>query len=176
MKRTWLLLLVIFVLWAGTGSAWAAEDPVRSVEVFRKPGFDFRPLKLMAPSIGIDFKPISTWSVEKGDPYLKDRIRDMVKASLKSKGFAFAVDELQADASVKVRVFEWGRFRNTDNQNLIEYVDMEVRMYEVSSGELILRGTARYRLRNNQQDPTMSSLNEAAASMLDEIFYSLVNR
>ena len=175
MRRIVFSLLLIFVFSVLPVTAWASEEPVRSVEVFRKPGFDFRSLKTFGDNVSIQFAPVKAWSVEKSDPFLMERIRDMVKASLKGQGYFIAAEGTAPDATVKVKISEWGRFRNTDNQSLIEYVEMDVRVYDELNGAVVLRGTAHYR-QYNPKDQSMAGLNAVAASMLDEIFSALTTR
>jgi hypothetical protein len=174
-RRIVLSFLLICVFVALPVSAWALDEPARSVEVFRKPGFDFRVLKTFGEGIDIQFAPVKSWSVEKSDPFLKDRIRDMVRQSLKRQGYFFVPEGTVSDATVKVKIFEWGRFRNTDNQNLIEYIDMDVRVFDEAEGTMVLRGTARYRLLNST-DRSMNGLHAMAVSMFDEIFGALTTR
>lgn len=163
------LLAALLLTFSGIVSAQLA--PTRETDVYLKPGVDVSQFRTVGKESPVSINPAYSWSVEKADPFLKQRIREILESSMKKQGFIL-VDPVDADLKIKVTISQWGRFRNTSDINLMEYLDLEVRAYAVASGELILRATGKYSRVDPLEDSTVR-INEACASLLDEILSSL---
>lgn len=162
--------LVIFLL-MGMGLAYAQPEPIYQVEMNRKPGIDFRRFKSVGNEISVSFHPNSDWAVEKSDPFLKQRIQAISLRVVKNKGWV-AVENMDADLRLSVKILEWGRLRNTQDQNLMEYLKFELSGYSATDEGLVFRGTGQY----SRVDPTEQNLgkvNEAYRSILEELLASL---
>ena len=171
MKMFLKVFILAAVLLTVPGMVCAQPEPTREVDIFLKPGVDVGQFKTVGKEPSVSISPTYSWSVEKSDPFLRQRIREILENSLKKQGFVL-VDPVEADLKVKVTISQWGRFRNTSDINLMEYLDLEFRAYAVASGDLILRATGKYSRVDPIEDSTVK-LGEAYASILDEILASL---
>ncbi len=165
------VFLLAALLLTFPGMASAQPEPTIETDVFLKPGVDVSQFKTVGKDPSVSINPTYSWSVEKADPFLKQRIREILESSIKKQGFVF-VDPVDADLRIKLMISQWGRFRNTNDINLMEYLDFEVRAYAVASGELILRATGKYSRVDPLEDSTVK-INEACASLLEKILSSL---
>ena len=141
------------------------------MEVFLKPGIDFRQFKSVGKDVSVSIQPAYFWSVEKSDSFLRQRIREIVGKSVKKQGFAI-VEIADADLNLKVIITQWGRFQNSQFLNLMEYLNLEVRAYSGVTGDMLMRATGSY----SRVDPLENSaekLNEAFESIMDEILTSM---
>ena len=158
-------------LFAWAGTAWAQPEPIRQVEVFRKPGIDFRLFKFIGDEISVNIQPAATWSIDKSDPFLKARIQELSLKAAKQEGWV-PISTVDADVKVAIRVYEWGRLQNSHDQNLMEFLTIEVNAYSVSSGAMIFRASGKYS-RVDPLETTTDKVNEAYVSILAEILTAL---
>ena len=165
------LVLAILMLSCAGMTAWAEPEPSRLVEVFLKPGVDFKQFKTMAASPSVSFKPDVSWSIDKDDPFYKLRIQSILEKSIKRQGFILA-DAVDADLKLKLSVRRWGRLRSTHDLNLMEYLDVEAKVYAVASGDMLMRATGKYE-RVDPLENTPDKMNAAFESRMDEILGSL---
>ena len=170
MKRWCSALCLATLLLFGAVPVYAQPEPVRMVEMVKKPGVDFRQFKSLGTEVSVSLQPANSWSIEQNDPFLRQRIQTLTLAAAKKQGWV-PVDNVDADLKLKLKIFEWGRLRNSQDQNLMEYVQFELRAESAQEG-LVLRGTAKY----NRVDPTesdLSKVHEAFGSLLEEFFAAL---
>ncbi len=171
MKKMWAGILTALFLTVCTGTALAAPEPTRLVEVFRKPGINYGGFKSIGNEVSISIRPVGDSFYDPSDPFLRQRLGEMSLVAAKNQGWV-AIDNPSADVRISVKLTEWGRFRNKQDQNLMEFFALEFRAYSVASAEMILRATARY----NRVDPvegSMEKMNGAFVSVMEEILASL---
>jgi len=171
MKKWGSTFLAAIVLMLCTGLVYAAPEPVRQVEMIRKPGIDFRQFKSVGNEISVSIQPTSSWAIDKTDPFLRQRIQDLTLKAAKNQGWV-PIENVDADVKLAVKILEWGRLRNTQDQNLMEYVTLEFKAYSATAEGEILRGTGKY----SRVDPVESGLekvNEAYVSILEEFLAAL---
>ncbi len=154
-----------------TGTVLAAPEPTRLVEVFRKPGVNYTVFKSIGNEVGISIRPAGDSFYDPSDPFLRQRLAELALVAAKNQGWV-AIDNPSADVRISVKLSEWGRFRNKQDQNLMEFFALEFRAYSVVSGEMILRATARYS-RVDPVEGSMEKMNEAFVSVLEEILAPL---
>ena len=171
MKKWCSMLCVAGLLLLGMRMAYAQPEPVRQVEMARKPGVDFRQFKSVGMDVSVSFRPTSDWAIDKSDPFLEQRIQDLTLKAAKNQGWV-PIDNVDADVKLSVKVLEWGRLRNTNDQNLMEYVTLEFRAYSASAEGLILRGTGKYS-RVDPVEPDLTKVNEAFVSIMEEFLAAL---
>ena len=152
-------------------SAMGQPEPTKLVEVFLKPGVDFKQFKSMGEKPSVSIKPAVSWSVDTADPFLESRIQETLQKSMKSQGFVL-VDAVDADLRLNVKVTQWGRLKSNQDLNLMEYLDFEAKVYAVASGEMILRATGKYS-RIDPLEHTQDMMKESFESMMNEILSSL---
>lgn len=170
MKRWCSALCLATLLLFGAVTAYAEPEPVRLVEMVKKPGIDFRQFKSVGTEVSVSLQPANSWSIERSDPFLRQRIQTLALAAAKKQGW-IPVDNADADLKLKLKIFEWGRLRNSQDQNLMEYVQFELRAESAQEG-LVMRGTAKYN-RVDPTEPDLSKVHEAFGSLLEEIFAAL---
>lgn len=173
MKKWWGALCLAAVMLVGTGlaQAQAQAEPVRRVEIVRKPGIDFRQFKSVGTDVAVSFQPSSSWAIDKGDPYLEQRIQELSLKAAKNQGWV-PIDNVSADVKLSVKILEWGRLRNSQGDNLIEYVSFELKVYANAPEGPVFRGTGKY----SQVAPTEPNLElagNAYESMLEELLAAL---
>ena len=151
--------------------ALAQPEPLKQVEIYLMPGVDVSRFQTVGKDPSVSIQPAHSWSVDKDDPFLRRRIREILLNSLTRQGFVL-VDTADANLTVKVTITQWGRFRNSNDQNLMEYLDLEFRAYDGTNAEMILRAKGKYS-RVDPLEETAVKVNEAFASILDEILASL---
>ena len=169
--KKWCSALCAAILLLGGGLASAQPEPVRQVEMVKKPGVDFHQLKSVGNEVSVSIQPTSDWAIDKSDPFLRQRIQELTLKAAKKQGW-IPVDNVDADVKLSVKILEWGRLRNSGDQNLMEFVTLEFKAYSARAEGLILRGTGKY----SRVDPTESGLekvNEAYSSILEEFLSAL---
>ena len=164
-----LVALLFLILCAST--ALAAPEPTRLVEVFRKPGVNYGGLKSIGNEVSVSIRPVGDSFFDPSDPFLRQRLAELALMAAKNQGWV-AIDNPSADVRISVKLTEWGRFRNKQDQNLMEFFALEFRAYSVESGEMILRATARYS-RVDPVEGSMEKMNEAFVSVMEEILAAL---
>lgn len=164
------ILAVLFVCCPGM-SAMGQPEPAKLVEVFLKPGVDFKQFKSMGEKPSVSIKPAVSWSIDSTDPFLASRIQEILQKSMKNQGFVL-VDTVDADLRLNVKVTQWGRLRSNQDLNLMEYLDFEAKVFAAASGEMILRATGKYS-RIDPLEHTQDMMNESFESMMNEILSSL---
>ena len=171
MKKLLLGILFAAFILGCPGVVAAQPEPTRQVELYLKPGVDFRQFRSIAKDLSLSIQPATFWSVENADPFLRQRIREIAGRSIKKQGFD-VVDATVADLTVKIIITQWGRFQNSKDLNLLEYLDMEVRAYSGVTGDLLMKTTGSY----SRVDPLENSadkINEAFESIMDEALASM---
>ena len=171
MKKMWAGLLTALFLSVCVGTALAAPEPTKLVEVFRKPGVNYGGFKSIGNEVSISIRPVGDSFFDPSDPFLRQRLAEMSLLAAKNQGWV-AIDNPSADVRISVKLSEWGRFRNKQDQNLMEFFALEARAYSVASGEMILRATARYS-RVDPVEGSMAKMQEAFVSVLEEILAPL---
>lgn len=171
MKKIITGIMLLLLLSVSAGTAWAAPLPNRTVELYRKPGVNFTQLKSLGEEISVSVRPAGEAYFDSSDPFLRQRVRVLSLEAAKKQGWV-AIDNSSADVAVKIRITEWGRFRNRHDQNLLEFFALEVRAMSRTDGELILRANARYS-RVDPMEESMEKLHEALQSVMQEIFAAL---
>lgn len=171
--KKYLILLALATLLVNAAEALvlAAPEPTKIVEVFLRPGIDLSQYKTMGTDPAVSIKPMMSWSVDSGDPFFRMRIKEGLENSMKRQGFLLA-GPTDADLKLKVTIRQWGRLRNSQDLNLMEFVELEAKVYAAGSGELILRATGKYS-RVDPLENTPDKMNEALGSLMDEILSSL---
>lgn len=167
MKKRTILLLAFMLAVAFTGTVMASPEPTRLVEVFRKPGVNFTQFKSVGEEVSISIRPAGASYFDNSDPFLRRRIAEMTLLAAKQQGWV-AIDNPSADVRLSVRVTEWGRFRNNKDQNLMEFLAIEVKAYSREPNELVLQATGRYS-RVDPEEESMDKMNSAFVSILAEI-------
>ena len=170
MKRWCSALCLAALLLFGAVPVQAQPEPVRLVEMVKKPGVDFRQFKSVGTEVSVSLQPANSWSIERGDPFLRQRIQTLALTAAKKQGW-IPVDNADADLKLKLKIFEWGRLRNSNDQNLMEYVQFELRVESAQEG-LVMRGTAKYN-RVDPTEPDLSKVHEAFGSLLEEFLAAL---
>ncbi len=170
MKRWCNILCLAVLLSFGAVTVHAEPEPVRLVEMVKKPGVDFRQFKSVGTDVSVSLQPANSWSIERSDPFLRQRIQNLVLAAAKKQGW-IPVDNADADLKLKLKIFEWGRLRDSHDQNLMEYVRFELRAESAQEG-LVMRGTAKYN-RVDPMEPDLSKVHEAFGSLLEEFLAAL---
>ncbi len=171
MKKLAILLFSILLLFGSTKTIVAAPTPVRQVEVFRKPGVNFSQFKSVGDEMIVSIRPVGASFFDNSDPFLRQRIKKMTIQAAKRQGWA-PTDNSSADVRLSVKITEWGRFRNNYDQNLMEFLAIEVKAYSRESGEMVLRAAGRY----SRVDPVEESMNAMDAefvSLMAEILTAL---
>ena len=171
MKKIWAGLLTALFLTMCASAAMAAPEPTKLVEVFRKPGVNYSGFKSIGNEVSISIRPVGDSFYDPSDPFLRQRLSEMTLLAAKNQGWV-PIDNTSADVRVSVKLTEWGRFRNKQDQNLMEFFALECRAYSVSSGEMILRATARYS-RVDPVEGSMEKMNAAFVSAMEEILLAL---
>ena len=171
MKKIWAGLLTALFLMVCTSAAMAAPEPTKLVEVFHKPGVNYSGFKSIGNEVSISIRPVGDSFYDPSDPFLRQRLSEMTLLAAKNQGWV-PIDNTSADVRVSVKLTEWGRFRNKQDQNLMEFFALEVRAHSSASGEMVLRATARY----NRVDPvegSMEKMNAAFVAVMEEILLAL---
>ena len=171
MKKIWAGLLTALFLTMCASAAMAAPEPTKLVEVFRKPGVNYSGFKSIGNEVSISIRPVGDSFYDPSDPFLRQRLSEMTLLAAKNQGWV-PIDNISADVRVSVKLTEWGRFRNKQDQNLMEFFALECRAYSVASGETILRATARYS-RVDPVEGSMEKMNAAFVSVMEEILLAL---
>ncbi len=122
-------------MFVSTENTLAATKPTRLLEVFRKPGVNFSQFKSIGDEIIVSIRPVGASFFDNSDPFLRQRIKEMTIQAAKRQGWA-PTDNSSADVRLSVKITEWGRFRNNYDQNLMEFLAIEVKAYS--------RGKRRY--------------------------------
>ena len=153
------------------GIAYAQPAPVHQVEMFRKPGIDFRQLKSVGMDVEVSLAPTADWAMDRSDPFLKQRIQELVLKAAKKQGWIAAENEF-ADVKLSVKILEWGRLRNSKDANLMEFATFEVKAHSSAAEGLVFRGAGKYsRVDPAEQD--LSKVNEAFLSIMEELMAAL---
>lgn len=171
MKKIWAGLLTALFLMVCTSAAMAAPEPTKLVEVFRKPGVNYNGFKSIGNEVSISIRPVGDSFYDPSDPFLRQRLKEMTLLAAKNQGWV-PIDNTSADVRVSVKLTEWGRFRNKQDQSLMEFFALEVRAHSSATGEMVLRATARY----NLVDPvegSMEKMNAAFVAAMEEILLAL---
>jgi hypothetical protein len=171
MKKIWAGLLTALYLTVCASAAMAAPEPTKLVEVFRKPDVNYSGFKSFGNEVSISIRPVGDSFYDPSDPFLRQRLAEMTLLAAKSQGWV-PMDNISADVRVSVKLTEWGRFRNKQDQNLMEFFALEVRAYSSASGEMILRATARYS-RVDPVEGSMEKMNAAYTAAMEEILLAL---
>ena len=170
MKKWCNILCLVVLLSFGAVPVYAQPEPVRLVEMVKKPGIDFRQFKSVGMEVSVSLQPANSWSIERSDPFLRQRIQTLAVAAAKKQGW-IPVDNADADLKLKLKIIEWGRLRNSNDQNLMEYVQFELRAESAQDG-VVMRGTAKYS-RVDPTEPDLSKVHEAFESLLEEFLAAL---
>ena len=170
MKKWCNVLCLALLLSFGAAPAFAEPEPVRLVEMVKKPGVDFRQFKSVGTEVSVSLQPANSWSIERGDPFLRQRIQTLALTAAKKQGW-IPVDNADADIKLKLKILEWGRLRDSHDQNLMEYVQFELRAESAQDG-LVMRGTAKYN-RVDPTEPDLSKVHETFGSLLEEFLAAL---
>ena len=141
------------------------------MEVFRKPGVSYSGFKSIGNEVSISISPVGDSFYDRSDPFLRQRLAALSLVAAKNQGWV-AIENTGADVRISVKLTEWGRFRNKQDQNLMEFFALECRAYSVASGETILRATARYS-RIDPVEGSMEKMNAAFVSVMEEILLAL---
>ena len=169
--KKWCRVLLVAGLLLVAGMAYAQPAPVHQVEMFRKPGIDFRQFKSVGMDIEVSLAPTADWAMDRSDPFLKQRIQEMVLKAAKKQGWIAAENEY-ADVKLSVKILEWGRLRNRQEANLMEFVSFELKAHSPAAAGLVFRGAGRYsRVDPVEQD--LSKVNEAFLSIMEELMAAL---
>jgi hypothetical protein len=168
-KRFW-VLCVTGLLLLGMGIAYAQPEPVRLVEMTKKPGVDFRQFTSVGTDVSVSIRPTSEWAIDKTDPFLKQRVQDLTLKAAKNQGWV--TTSTDADVKLSVKILEWGRMRATNDQNLMEYVTVEFKADSAASGGLIFLGTGRYS-RVDPVEPDLNKVNDAFVSIMEEMLAAM---
>lgn len=173
MKKIWSALFVVGFLLMSMGMVYAQPEPVRLVEMVRKPGINFRQYKSIGSEISVSVKPNSDWAIDKRDTFLEQRVQGLTMKAARNQGWLPADNEF-GDVRISVKILEWGRLRNTEDQNLMEFVTFELKAYSnTSEGPvLVFRGNGKYR----RVDPVETGLEKVAdvyGSMMEELMAAL---
>lgn len=171
MKKWTIILFAVMATGLFTGDALASPEPTRLVEVFRKPGVIFTQFKSVGEDVAISIRPAGEAYFDNSDPFLRQRIGEMILLAAKQQGWV-AVDNPSADVSLSVRVTEWGRFRNNSDQNLMEFLAVEVKAYSREQSDMVLRASGRYS-RVDPVEESMEKMNSAFLSIMSEIMSKL---
>lgn len=171
MRKWWGAFCLAAVLLAGTGLVCAQSEPVRQVEMIRKPGIDFRQYKSVGMDVSVSFQPSSSWAIEKGDPFLEQRIQELSLTAAKNQGWV-PIDNVSADVKLSVKILEWGRLRNAQDPNLMEYATFELKVYSSTAEGPVFRGTGKYR-RAAPPESGMEKVNDVYVSMMEELLAAL---
>jgi hypothetical protein len=171
MKKWWRAFCLTAILLMGTGLAYAQPEPVRHVEVIRKPGVDFRQFKSVGTDVAVSLAPTSSWAIDKRDSFLEQRIQELSLTAAKKQGWV-PIDNVSADVKLSLKILEWGRLRTTQNENLAEFVTFELKVYAASAEGPVFRGTGQYS-RMAPPEPGLEKMSEAYVSMLEELFAAL---
>jgi len=155
MKKPAILLFTTLLMLVFAGIALAAPEPTRLIEVFRKPGVNFRPFKSVGNEISVNIRPEGESFFDASDPFLRERIAEMTLNAAKQQGWVLT-ENSNADIRLAVKIAEWGRFRNKHDQNLMEFFTIEVNAHSRESDGLILRARGRY----SRVDPVEESTNQ----------------
>ena len=169
--KKWCRSLLVAGLLLVAGIAYAQPAPVHQVEMFRKPGIDFRQLKSVGMDVEVSLAPTADWAMERSDPFLKQRIQELVLKAAKKQGWIAAENEF-ADVKLSVKILEWGRLRNSKDANLMEFATFEVKAHSSAAEGLVFRGAGKYsRVDPAEQD--LSKVNEAFLSIMEELMAAL---
>ena len=171
MKKIGTGLLTALFLMVCTSAAMAAPEPTKLVEVFHKPGVNYSGFKSIGNEVSISIRPVGDSFYDPSDPFLRQRLSEMTLLAAKNQGWV-AIENSSADVRVSVKLTEWGRFRNKQDQNLMEFFALEVRAHSSASGEMVLRATARYS-RVDPVEGSMEKMNAAFVAVMEEILASL---
>ena len=164
------LLAVFFACCPGI-NAMGQPEPTKLIEVFPKPGVDFKQFKSMGEKPSVSIQPAVSWSIDTTDPFLVSRIQESLQKSMKSQGFVL-MDAVDADLRLNLKVTQWGRLKSNQDLNLMEYLDFEAKVYAVASGEMIMRATGKYS-RIDPLEHTRDIMHESFESMMNEILSAL---
>ena len=168
--KKWCRSLLVAGLLFVAGIAYAQPAPVHQVEMFRKPGIDFRQFKSVGMDVEVSLAPTADWAMDRSDPFLKQRIQELVLKAAKKQGWIAAENEF-ADVKLSVKILEWGRLRNSKDANLMEFAAFEVKAHSPAAG-MVFRGAGKYsRVDPVEQD--LSKVNEAFLSMMEELMAAL---
>lgn len=171
MKKIVAGLMTILLLMLCASAVLAAPEPTKLVEVFRKPGVNYGGFKSIGSEVPISIRPVGDSFYDRSDPFLRQRLAELSLAAAKNQGWV-ASDNSSADVRISVKLTEWGRFNNKQDQNLMEFFALECRAYSVASGELILRATARYS-RVDPVEGSVEKMNAAFLATMEEILLAL---
>ncbi len=171
MKKIAAGLMTILLLVLCASAALAAPEPTKLVEVFRKPGVNYGGFKSIGNEVSVSIRPAGDSFYDRSDPFLRQRLAELSLTVAKNQGWV-AIDNTSADVRISVKLTEWGRFRNKQDQNLMEFFALECRAYSVASGEMIMRATARYS-RVDPVEGSMEKMHEAFVSVMEEILLAL---
>ena len=86
MKKWCNVLCLALLLSFGAAPAFAEPEPVRLVEMVKKPGVDFRQFKSVGTEVSVSLQPASSGSIERSDPFLRQRIQTLALAAAKTQG------------------------------------------------------------------------------------------
>ena len=171
MKKTRLLMFVVLFLVLSAGSVLASPEPVQLVETFRKPGVNYSQYKSVGEDVSISIQPKGASYYDNSDPFLRQRLKSLAIQAAKKQGWV-PLENHYADVRLAIKVTEWGRFRNSHDQNLMEFIAIEVKAYSIETSELVLRGTGRYS-RVDPDDESMEKAGEAFVEIMSSIMDAL---
>ena len=138
MKKIWAGLLTALFFMVCASAAMAAPEPTKLVEVFRKPGVNYSGFKSIGNEVSISIRPVGDSFYDPSDPFLRQRLSEMTLLAAKNQGWV-PIDNTSANVRVSVKLTEWGRFRNKQDQSLMEFFALEVRAHSSATGEMVLR-------------------------------------
>ena len=171
MKKFWCALFVVGILLLGAVPVFAQPDPVYQVEMVRKPGIDFRQFKSVGSDVSISLDPNSDWAIDKKDSFLEQRIQTLSLKAAKKQGW-IPTENTYADLKLSVKVLEWGRLRNSADQNLMEFVNFELKVYSSASEGPIFRASGRYS-RVDPEENDLAKVADAYSSILEDMLAAL---
>ena len=171
MKKWCSVFCVAGLLFFGMGLASAQPEPVRQVEMIRKPGINFHQFKSVGTEVSVSLAPTSDWAIDKSDPFLQLRIQDLTLKAAKKQGWV-PIDNVDADLKLAVKILEWGRLRNSKDPNLLEFVTVEFKAYSTTAEGLVFRGMGKYS-RVDPDEPDLTRVNKAFVSIMEEFLAEL---
>ena len=171
MKKVWLLVCAVLLYVLVSGNVLAAPEPVQLVETFRKPGVNYSQYKSVGEDVSISIQPKGASYYDNSDPFLRQRLKSLTIQAAKKQGWV-PMENHHADVRLAIKVTEWGRFRNSHDQNLMEFIAVEAKAYSIETGELVMRSTGRYS-RVDPDDESMEKAHEAFVDIMSSIMEAL---
>lgn len=171
MKKYWIAGAVAAILVLSLGIACAQPEPDLRTEISRKPGVDFRQFKSVGNEIAIVLRPTADWAIDKSEPFLQSRIRDLTFKSARMNGWV-PVNNEDADLKLTVKIWEWGRIKDSKDPNLMEFLHFELSAVSPRHEGLVFRAKGKY----SRIDPVQGDLAripEVFRSLMDDFLYAL---